>query len=357
MPDPQDDDLFNARRRERRRGQARIPVPRIPVPRIPIPRIPIRRYPVVFGLSALLPIAMITAGIFFGTRGTDDSLGSGKESQGQVAVVSQVSLLATVTEPTPVPVVVASTPTPMPTPTSTPKPAPTLTPVPTPTPERTATPEPIEEVPVEEVPEPTPVLERIVPEVDFGEVLEEGFVELVLPDGSKVDVWCTHQKHPRTREATQFCAMYANESTEFMTTFRIPSYEKQKMFEKVEITEYDGGTAWLTVTFEPTVIDRSLTIGQITVSERPRQRTAGPSLYPTELRLRLANFDIRFEGAKEGIQYVLDRDLDVTGLTGNGDSTTVWYDQKTYEEAIAAFRNLVSQVENQFETESEAHKP
>ena len=233
-------------------------------------------------------------------------------------------------------------------------------PEPTPTPEPTQEPEKAPEAPVEQakrmpqipqeapqvVPEaaPEPTLEEkraaameLLPEVEFGEVLEEGFGSLKLPGGELVDTWYTFQVDTRTGNITVFMAQFDSDLQSILTTVKIANYAKGEELQHADMTLYysDGSER---------IIALDSSDGTIRLIQH-YNLPFGPSVFSQPLRRELVFYGM--ELMDQAGETSVELHLDVSGLS---DSEEMVFEKKAPAEvgnALHEIRLLVDQIEEQ----------
>lgn len=204
---------------------------------------------------------------------------------------------------------------------------------PTPVPPATATPMPTVAMKMLEA-EPQP-LPKFVPDVKFGEVLSEGFVDLNLPGNTTNQGWYTFQVDTATRDITLFFGVYDKSMTTIVRTVKIEGYAQGNDLENAEVTLYYPEGPERVVEF-----DRDQ--GTITLTQQMRQ-PYGPSLFSPELRVALVNqrMQLKDETGTIGTELQLD-------LTGLSDSEVLVFersDSKIVNDVLTELQDLVKQIE------------
>lgn len=251
------------------------------------------------------------------------------------------AVLAVPVEPAAVPEVAVAAPpptatpnpTPTPRPTSTPKPAPPATPV-----AETATVEtPVTEPPVQPAVEFGPeVILRLLPDVDFGEVLGEGFMELKLPAGDLVDTWYTFQVDTRSLDITVFFALYDEPRQAISTTVKVENYTQGNPLQSAEVALYYPEGSQRVLTF-----DRAE--GTIKVTQDYRL-PYGPSIFSTDLRRSLVYYGMQLQDSSGDTSVELH--LDISGLSASEGMVFTRSARKEVENVLDEIRLLVDRIED-----------
>ena len=235
-----------------------------------------------------------------------------------------------------------------------------LSPEPTATPEPTQLPEAVPQAPVEQpaqidqtpqqatevVPEvaPEPTLEEkraaameLLPDVEFGEVLEEGFGYLKLPGGELVDTWYTFQVDTRNGNITIYMAQFDSALESILTTLKVGNYAHGEELQNADITLYysDGSER---------IISLNNADGTIRLVQH-YNLPFGPSVFSPPLRRELVFYGMELQDQAGDIMVELH--LDVSGLS---DSEEMVFEKQAPVEvgnALHEIRQLVDQIEEQ----------
>ena len=238
-----------------------------------------------------------------------------------------------------------------------------LSPEPTATPEPTQAPKAAPEVPVEPqpmvqtpqqaletvpeiVPEvaPEPTLEEkraaameLLPDVEFGEVLEEGFGYLKLPGGELVDTWYTFQVDTRNGNITIYMAQFDSALESILTTLKVANYAQGEELQNADITLYysDGSER---------IISLNNADGTIRLVQH-YNLPFGPSVFSPPLRRELVFYGMELRD--QAGDTMVELHLDVSGLS---DSEEMVFEKQAPVEvgnALHEIRQLVDQIEEQ----------
>ncbi|MFQ6026802.1 MAG: hypothetical protein ACE5Q6_04720 [Dehalococcoidia bacterium] len=205
------------------------------------------------------------------------------------------------------------------------------------TPVPTAAPTPVAPVVVAEVVEvETSLYPGFVPDVSFGEVLSEGFVEIDLPSHKGVESWYTFQVDTTSREITLFFALYSEERDSLVRTVKVEGYSQGQILDNAEITVFYPGGPERILGFDGTQ-------GIMTISQQfanPR----GPSLFSPELRVALVNYGISLQDASGTIHTQLH--LDVSGLSNTEGMVLSRSEPDLVDSVLTEVQLLVDQIES-----------
>ena len=235
-------------------------------------------------------------------------------------------------------VILAPTATPVPEPTAVP---PTAVPVLRPT----ATPLP---APVEVVnPGTEKTVETVVtadesdnldflPDVKFGDVLDEGVMKLKMPGGESVDTWYTFQVDTEKRDITVFFALFDAERQSVLSTVQLNNYTRGTELEKGMVTLYyeDGSER---------VLEFDGVEGSMTLTQHYKV-PFGPSMFSPDLRRSLVYYGLKLENEAEGL--TMDLHLDISGLS---ESEKMVFKQSAPNEvamALAEIKVMADQIED-----------
>ena len=229
----------------------------------------------------------------------------------------------------------APTPTPKPTATQVPVPTPAATPDPTPAPAPTAEPAPMP------TPEPTAEPEaatvpQVYPDAQFGEVLEEGLVNLKLPRGELVKTWYSFQVDTETRDITLLFAQYDDALKTILTTVKIDNYTRGVDLNKAEVVlNYpDGSTR--TLVFDGA--EGSISLNQQYILP------VGPSMFSSGLRRALVYYGMQLRDDAGVIEVELH--LDLSGLSQSEGLEFKRLVPGTVDDVLMELQGLVEQIED-----------
>jgi hypothetical protein len=239
-----------------------------------------------------------------------------------VEVVEPAPVVVAIVEPTSVP------------PTAAPKVRPTATPMPA----------PVEVV----IPDAEKIVETVVvsdesgnldflPEVKFGDVLDQGLVDLKMPGGETVDAWYTFQVDTEKRDITVFFALFDAEEQSVLSTVQLNNYTKGSDLEKGMVTLYyqDGSERVL-------AFDRA--DGTMTLTQHYKV-PFGPSMFSPDLRRSLVYYGLELQN--EAGDQTMELHLDISGLS---ESEKMVYKQSSPDEvaaALAEIKVMADQIEEQ----------
>ena len=178
---------------------------------------------------------------------------------------------------------------------------------------------------------------ELLPDVAFGEVLEEGFGALKLPGGELVDTWYTFQVDTRTGKITVYMAQFDSDLESILTTLKVDNYATGEELQYADMTLYysDGSER---------IISLDNSDGTIKLTQH-YNLPFGPSVFSPPLRRELVFYGMELQD--EPGETVAELHLDVTGLS---DSEEMVFERKAPLEvgnALHEIRQLVDQIEEQ----------
>ena len=182
-----------------------------------------------------------------------------------------------------------------------------------------------------------PVASPEKPEVDFGEVLSEGFVEVDLPGEPNAQVWYTYQVDTVIRDITMFYAIYGEDGFTVARTVKIEDYTQGADIENAEVTLFYADGYQRNIRFDGEQ-------GSIQLTQHYAQ-PQGPSMFSPELRVALVNQRMQLSDASGNIKAVLQ--LDLTGLS---DSEQLVFQRTAPDlvgEVLTEIQEVVVQIDNQ----------
>jgi hypothetical protein len=174
-----------------------------------------------------------------------------------------------------------------------------------------------------------------IPDVHFGEVLAQGFVDVKLPGNHTAQSWYTYQVNTVSRDITLFFAIYDSSLGNIVRTVKIEQYSQGSNVERAEVT-----------LFYPEAGDRVIVFdrgqGKMTVTQHIQQ-PYGPSLFSPGLRVNLVTQRVLLADQTGDINAELQ--LDLTGLS---DSEVIVFQRtapNVVSEVLSEIKDLVNQIE------------
>lgn len=296
------------------------------------------------GLSKrVLFLAVLVAAIVAGAVVTVFSMGSESISAKDAQTdESQASVPANASEASPS---VSSGPTPAPEPTAAPKPTATTVPIPDPTPTPVAAPKAGDSSGSGTDPKPTPgpTLEpraagvpAVFPDAKFGDILEEGLVELKLHGGDLSKAWYSLQVDTKTLDITLFFAQYDDALETIISTVKVDQYAQGADLNNAEVTFFfpNGSTRILAFDSKD---------GSINLEQQYRLPT-GPSMFSSGLRRAMVYYGMQLQDDAGEIEVQLH--LDLSGLSQSEGLEFKRLVPETVDEVLSELQFLVEQIED-----------
>jgi len=180
--------------------------------------------------------------------------------------------------------------------------------------------------------------ERVVPQVNFGEVSSEGWAKLELQEGGDpVETWYTFQVDTKSRDITLYFALY-NEAEELIATVKAEGYTQGQPLDMAEVTLYSPDS-----TERVLRLDREE--GKITDTQNYHFRSYQPSIFPPQLRSGLVYVEVPLQDDSGDTRVVMDRDL--SGLLGSENLIFERFEPRMVEETLSIIETLTKQIEEQ----------
>ncbi len=219
-------------------------------------------------------------------------------------------------------------------PTAVPKLSPTAMPMP----------DPVEIV----IPDAEPIVETVVvadergnldflPEVKFGDILDEGLVDLKMPGGETVDTWYTFQVDTEKRDITVFFALFDAEKRSVLSTVQLNNYSKGNDLESGMVTLYYEDGSERVLAFDGAE-------GTMTLTQHYKV-PFGPSMFSPDLRRSLVYYGLELQS--EAGEQTMELHLDISGLS---QSEKMVFKQSSPDEvsaALAEIQVMANQIEDQ----------
>jgi hypothetical protein len=176
-----------------------------------------------------------------------------------------------------------------------------------------------------------------LPEVKFGDVLDEGLVDLKMPGGETVDAWYTFQVDTEKRDITVFFALFDAEKRSVLSTVQLNNYTKGSALEKGMVTLYYEDGSERVLAFDGA--DGTMTLTQ------HYKVPFGPSMFSPDLRRSLVYYGLELQN--EAGDQTMELHLDISGLS---ESEKMVFKQSSPDEvaaALAEIKVMADQIEEQ----------
>ena len=289
----------------------------------------------------VLILAVLVVAIVAGAVVTVFSMGSESISAKDAQTNgSQASGLASPSTGSPA---VSSSPTPTPEPTVAPKPTATAVPTPDPAPTQVAEPTGGDSTANDPQPTPAPTLEprsasvpAVFPDADFGEILEEGLVELKLHGGDLAKTWYSFQVDTRTLDITLFFAQYDDALETIISTVKVDQYAQGYDLKNAEVMFFYPNGSSRILAFDSKE-------GSLTLEQQYRLPT-GPSMFSSGLRRAMVYYGIQLHDEAGDIEVQLH--LDLSGLSQSEGLEFKMLVPETVDEVLSELQFLVEQIED-----------
>lgn len=174
-----------------------------------------------------------------------------------------------------------------------------------------------------------------IPIVTFGEVLDEGFVEVNLPSEFGQRVWYTNQVDTTNRQITMYLALYNQNQDTIVRTIQLDGYLKGQPLDDAQVSvHYPAGPKRL--------VRYNREHGTIQIAQFYDQPYTH-SIFTPKLRVALVNQEVSLSNP-EGTYHV-QLQLDPTGVS---DSEQLIFEQtrpQLVEDVLAELRLLVERIE------------
>ena len=207
--------------------------------------------------------------------------------------------------------------------------------------EPTAAPTPVSTLTVTQSPgssgEPTPTEQtKVIPEVSFGEVSQEGWVEVELPDGSIIETWFTFQVDTTTGKITLFFAVY-NDNNTLASTVKTERYIQGSPLDNAEVMLFSPGAPERVISFNGLE-------GTVTETQIYNFQPFEPSIFSPGLRSNLVYYELVLQ--TESGDTSVDLDSDLSGLLGREALSLERSDPVLVDRALNELGALIQQIEN-----------
>ena len=176
-----------------------------------------------------------------------------------------------------------------------------------------------------------------LPEVKFGDILDEGLVDLRMPGGEMVETWYTFQVDTEKRDITVFFALFDVEERSVLSTVQLNNYSKGNDLESGMVTLYYKDGSERVLAFDGAE-------GTMTLTQHYNV-PFGPSMFSPDLRRSLVYYGLELQS--EAGDQTMDLHLDISGLS---ESEKMIFKQSSPDEvsaALAEIQVMAEQIEDQ----------
>ena len=174
---------------------------------------------------------------------------------------------------------------------------------------------------------------KVVPEADFGEILSDGWVSVVLPSGVSSETWYTLQVNTETQANTILFATY-NDEQDITSTVKIENYARGQTPTNAEITLFHSEEVQRVIYFDGDE-------GTLSVTQTYSQ-PAGPSIFSTNLRVRMF-YDLELQDTTGQVHASMK--LDLSGLQPDEALILKRPADQVVASVLAEVAELVDQIE------------
>jgi hypothetical protein len=176
-----------------------------------------------------------------------------------------------------------------------------------------------------------------LPEVKFGDILDEGLVDLRMPGGEMVETWYTFQVDTEKRDITVFFALFDAKERSVLSTVQLNNYSKGNDLESGMVTLYYKDGSERVLAFDGAE-------GTMTLTQHYNV-PFGPSMFSPDLRRSLVYYGLELQS--EAGDQTMDLHLDISGLS---ESEKMIFKQSSPDEvsaALAEIQVMADQIEDQ----------
>ena len=184
-------------------------------------------------------------------------------------------------------------------------------------------------------PDPGPA-PKLIPEVQFGEVLAEGNVNVDFPGDLDMETWYTFQVDTYSKDITLFFAVYNQTGDTIINTVEVRDYTQGAIINNAEITMFYPDGSERLLKFDSVQ-------GTIGLAQRFSQ-PYGPSMFSPELRVALVNYGLELSDGPGSVQASVQ--LDLSGVSDSESITLIQSSPEVVNEVMLEIQELIDQIEN-----------
>ena len=174
------------------------------------------------------------------------------------------------------------------------------------------------------------------PEVLYGEILSEGFVDLELLEG-RVRTFFTTQVDTSTQNIVLFFALYDPTGQAISRTIVVENYQQGGLIDNAQMSVYYPDAPATVLRFDGES-------GTVESSQFYTTQPHGPGLLSSQLRISLIKQNLPLSNADGNI--VTDLQLDPTGVANLSGYRVTQNDPTTTETALAEIQQIIDQLES-----------
>ena len=174
-----------------------------------------------------------------------------------------------------------------------------------------------------------------LPAVQFGDVLDEGLMELKMPGGETIDTWYTFQVDTEKRDITVFFALFDAERQSVLSTVQLNNYTRGNELQKSMVTLYYEEGSERVLAFDG--VEGTMTLTQ------HYKVPFGPSMFSPDLRRSLVYYGLKLQNEAGGL--TMDLHLDISGLSESEKMVFKQSAPKEVTAALAEIKVMADQIE------------
>ena len=195
--------------------------------------------------------------------------------------------------------------------------------------------------PIEEPTNPAPPPQDmpgsyLAPEVLYGEVLSEGFVDLELMAG-RVRTFFTFQVDTSTQNIVLFFGLYDAPGHAISRSIVVEDYSQSTLIDNAELTVYYPDAP-------PTVIRFDRESGTVVSSQFYTTQPYGPGLFSPQMRIALIRQNLPLQNTDGSIHA--DMQIDPTGVSDLSGYRVTRKDATTTDSALTEIQAIIDQLES-----------
>ena len=176
----------------------------------------------------------------------------------------------------------------------------------------------------------------LAPEVLYGEVLSEGFVDLELLAG-RVRAFFTFQVDTSTQNIVLFFGLYDGTGHAISRSIVVEDYSQSELIDNAELTVYYPDAP-------PTVIRFDRETGTVVSSQFYTTQPFAPGMFSPQMRIALIRQNLPLQNSDGSIHA--DMQLDPTGVSDLSGYRVTRKDATTTESALTEIQAIIDQLES-----------
>lgn len=176
----------------------------------------------------------------------------------------------------------------------------------------------------------------LAPEVLYGEILAEGFVDLELLAG-RIRTFYTFQVDTSTQNIVLFFGLYDTTGHAISRSIVVEDYSQSELIDNAELTVYYPDAP-------PTVIRFDRETGTVVSSQFYTTQPFGPGLFSPQMRIALIRQNLPLQNSDGNIHA--DMQIDPTGVSDLSGYRVTRKDPVTTESALTEIQAIIDQLES-----------